>query len=920
LLVLSVSFITSAVLSWLNTQAAEVRFLPAEGPAQWIIFQPSANVLAQRIGDRTALFTRSFELERAPESALLRARAFGRLAIRINGTPIELLPAPADNWKRPREVDVAAKLRQGTNQIAVNVTNDVGPPALWLVLTAGDSSIATDAQWQAALAGASPRNASLASEPLPIRSGNNVGGAERTFPSLWAHHRLLALFAVSAAAIWAIVWRLVRAVPRFRFLGDGVWQWCAVAIFAGFWLSLFVNNSSSLILSIGFDNDRHLEYTAYILKNKTLPTAAEGWEMHQPPLHYLISAFALGTSGLSATDPGAVQVLRFLNFSAAVAQFALAAACLRLVFPGQPLRQGAGLLLAAFLPMQMYMAHFETNDMLAGAVSTGAVYACLRVLQQPRPSGKALVVLGLLTGAAVLAKVTAVVLLPLFVIVLAGRLAAMRVTSGREWVRTMGLFVAACLAACGWHFGRVWAHFGTPFVGSFDPASGFAWWQDPGCSTTSYMLRFGRSLVEPFFSEFNGFPDGIYSTLWGDGLWGGQAEVRGRTPWNYELMAAGYLLALLPTAMIIVGIMAALIQVVRRPRPEWFLLLGLVVAMGLAMVYHFLKVPYACHVKAFYGLPAAISLSVLGGYGFGVLAERNRLVQAALWVVLGTWALTAYASFWVSSDASRTQAWLAFQFNTRKRSPALALEHFKQAVALDSDNVNARLGLATLLQTLGRPQEAQQQFEVLLARHPESPDVQYSLGLILSQAGKVDPALAHVKEAIRLAPDLAAGYGLLGFLYSQKGQLDHAILTYRHGIGVAPADYMLHYFLAMALASRGDTADAIRHYRYAIQWMPNWPPSLSALAMIRAAALDPHLRDGAEAIRLAGTACELTGFRDIDALDALAAAFAETGRFDLAQKYIQAALQLATASRQENLVKDLHSRLQLYEAAKPYRR
>jgi Predicted membrane protein len=47
-----------------------------------------------------------------------------------------------------------------------------------------------------------------------------------------------------------------------------------------------------------------------------------------------------------------------------------------------------GLLLAAFLPMHLYLAQYVTNEMLAATLATAAFYLCLRLLKSevPRPS------------------------------------------------------------------------------------------------------------------------------------------------------------------------------------------------------------------------------------------------------------------------------------------------------------------------------------------------------------------------------------------------------------------------------------------------------------------------------------------------------------------------------------------------------
>ena len=335
-----------------------------------------------------------------------------------------------------------------------------------------------------------------------------------------------------------------------------------------------------------------------------------------------------------------------------MAQIGLVFASLKILFPNKPVAQATGVALTAFLPMHFYLAHYVSNDLMAGVLASGAIYLCLSVLVDWQASLVRLFFLGLFLGAAVLTKVTALVIPPVVLGVLVGQLLVRRRFQPVLWLRRIGVPLLVCLGVSGWHFSRVWRHFGTPLVGSYDAASGYRWWQTPGYSTALFYARFGRSITEPFFSGYNGLADGLYSTLWGDGFWGGVGEFAARPPWNYDLMAAGYGLALLPTLALIIGIVLALVQLVRRPRAEWFLLGGLAFAMVAAQVYHFLRLPYACHIKSFYALPALVPFCAYAAWGFDFVAKRGKLLKFGLGVLLATWALTSYASFWVLSGSS----------------------------------------------------------------------------------------------------------------------------------------------------------------------------------------------------------------------------------------------------------------------------
>ena len=54
-----------------------------------------------------------------------------------------------------------------------------------------------------------------------------------------------------------------------------------------------------------------------------------------------------------------------------------------------------------------------------------------------------------------------------------------------------------------------------------------------------------------------------------------------RPPWNYDLMCAGYLLAVLPTVLILVGVAASTVKLLWEGGSERFVLLGLAFAVWL---------------------------------------------------------------------------------------------------------------------------------------------------------------------------------------------------------------------------------------------------------------------------------------------------------------------------------------------------
>ena len=147
------------------------------------------------------------------------------------------------------------------------------------------------------------------------------------------------------------------------------------------WIVLFSNNLPQLAALFGFDRDGHQQYIDYILQNKALPLADEGWQMYQPPLFYVLSALIIGPFGWSASADSAVLTLRAFSALTGIAHLVLVFLCLRLLFPNQPRRQIVGLLLAGFLPANLCLSHHITNESLAALFVTAALYFTLRLLR-----------------------------------------------------------------------------------------------------------------------------------------------------------------------------------------------------------------------------------------------------------------------------------------------------------------------------------------------------------------------------------------------------------------------------------------------------------------------------------------------------------------------------------------------------------
>jgi tetratricopeptide (TPR) repeat protein len=948
--ILALVVAAAAFLATLCLRDPHINFLSRDGRAEWIRFPTPLDPRAHVIANLDTIFRREFALEHEARSAQLNVRAAKRGELRINGLLVDL--GDSRNWKNFSSVNVGSFLRAGTNTIEARILNENGPPALWLTLDTDTAHVRTDQSWEASFAGSSWRPAILASAIKKPGPGNVIAGGETTVGALAKVWPIWLMFAVIAVAICFIGGRWFQ-----KSTSDDAKEMSRrhtttlLLILAGLWVILYWNNAASLREDEGFDTEAHYDYIRFVQEQKALPLPTQGYEMFQPPLYYVLSAGVLSLCRISIRDSSAVTVLRGLTILLGIANFVLVFLCLRLCLPRRIGAQLVGLTLAAFLPMQLYLSHYLTNETLAAALISAAVYFALRVL---RGNGAGLweyVCLGLCMGAAMLTKATGLLLLPAVVAALLFKLAVEQreIAMG---LRNMSILLAVCLAVCGWHYLRIWAQFGTPLLGNWDIASGFAWWQDPGYHMAGDYLRFGRSLVDPLFSGFAGLFDGIYSTLWGDALCGGRTEMALRPPWNYNLVVAGYLLTTIPTILILIGAVAAIHRFVRNPTPDWILLFVLSGSVALGLIFMTLRVPSYAQIKAFYGLSALVPLGLFAAIGWETVTRRRTRILFALAIPLLIWATNSFASVWIHDPASR-HVRDGLRLRQQKQIDA-AIAEGRRAVDAGSTHPAARRFLAVVLNESGRTDEALELAESGVRLTPLDSACYVQLGTVLLKRNELDRATAEGRHALKLGPENPAAYELLFSCFRKSGRDAEAINIARDGLAVSPYDADFHHRLGLLLAQKTNYMGAINHFAYAMMLgpdpsesesklrialglltktqdgvkqlqevasaIPDSPRALNHLAWLFATHPDMRLRNGKEAVRLAERASASSDRKTKPAfLATLAAAYAEAGRFPDAIKCAQKASSLAESSGDAGVVALCQKLLTSFHANTPYR-
>jgi tetratricopeptide (TPR) repeat protein len=819
-LVLACVIGTPCYLWWKSSLSGQSNFLPRRSPAEWIVYSVPAQGGTHSLLTLNTEFRTAFVLEAKPAQATVRIAGYRRYSLAINGLTINQPVRRGRSWKQPDLFEVSGSLRAGTNEVAVTVFNSNGPPALWLALEAGGRTLASSEGWAASCAGAVWRPAGLAINPVADQPGSAFHDDESTWAGVRLEWPILLCFAaLSMAGYWFLTRR-----PRERADAGQPPPWwrgvLIVAVFAGAWIALFANNLGKLPEVFGFDLGAHMAYIRYILEHKSLPLATDGFEMFHPPLYYLLCAGCLKLTSLSLDQPQGVMLLRLIGLAMGIAQFVLVWLSLRLLFPDR-LRPSLGLAIAAALPPVLYLSQYITNETAAAAMMSASVYVTLRLLKQERMSWRGCAGLGLCLGAALLIKFTALLLLPVIGGALLWRWLEKRPLPFWPWAARVGLMLGVCLAICGWHYARVWRHFGTPFIANWDARLGHAYWQDYGYQTSAYYLRFGEVFRHPWMAGTRSFADGVYSTLWGDGFLGGAAMTY-RPPWNYDFMAAGYWLALVPTCAVALGAFLALRKLLRAPAAEWLMLLGLCFLIVLAWVCFSMALPCYSLAKAFYALGALIPFCAFGAWGFDALAKWNPKLRLVGGILLGTWIVNSFASFWIVP--SSYSAVLARANGLRdQRRYAEAAQELQARLTIGPENTRAREFLADCLLQSTKPAEAAQQAARAMADRPGSASACVTLASVLAQRQQFDLAAAQLRQGIELQPGAVELYEWLAGLYLQQKRVGDVVRVSREGLGANPFCAELRYLLGTALAARGENQEAISQLELAVNLEPDWP-------------------------------------------------------------------------------------------------
>jgi tetratricopeptide (TPR) repeat protein len=279
-----------------------------------------------------------------------------------------------------------------------------------------------------------------------------------------------------------------------------------------------------------------------------------------------------------------------------------------------------------------------------------------------------------------------------------------------------------------------------------------------------------------------------------------------------------------------------------------------------------------------------------------------------------------------------------------------ALNHFTEQVARHPKDSHALTARGVVLLAKNESDKALADFNKAIELDPRATLAYYHRANLAYGKQQYDQALADYNTVIQSDPAFDWAYHVRGWIYYRRQDYDKALADYEQALRLVPTETVFYRDRGNVALARKEYDKALADYSKAIELDPTYPvPWLQRgrtwtaqkeygkaladyekavavapkgagaaylytnLALFRAGCPEARWRDGTKALAAAEKAYQLA--KGPGAMIALAAAYAELGRYDEAVAWQAKALAAVPAGEKEQS----RQRLKLYQEQKPYR-
>jgi tetratricopeptide (TPR) repeat protein len=244
-----------------------------------------------------------------------------------------------------------------------------------------------------------------------------------------------------------------------------------------------------------------------------------------------------------------------------------------------------------------------------------------------------------------------------------------------------------------------------------------------------------------------------------------------------------------------------------------------------------------------------------------------------------------------------------------------AFHDFDAAVELDSTSWRALHNRGVSYAVLGQSGKALADFNRAIELNPDFATAYFNRGETRYESGDFEAALADYDTAARLLPDDAGVFNSRGHAHFRMGHFTQAVADFNRTLKLDPKSAAAYLNRGDAYAAMGNYGAAAHDYDASIRIRPDLGRAHQSMAWLLATCPDPKFRNPAQAVVAAKIAIELDGQEDHRYLATLAAALANAGKFDAAERVQRQAVRGAPAKLRPTQEK----RLALYHSHKPFR-
>ncbi len=297
------------------------------------------------------------------------------------------------------------------------------------------------------------------------------------------------------------------------------------------------------------------------------------------------------------------------------------------------------------------------------------------------------------------------------------------------------------------------------------------------------------------------------------------------------------------------------------------------------------------------------------------------------WLVFSSKARSTYTQMYLTHiDANGNDSPAIYIDNSTAANRAVNLPEFVNIPPGGMEDIDVPLSdlyrvidQAADLANKGNKPAALAKWQEAAEMDPNNPVANGGLGAALVDMGKPKDAIPYLQNATRLDGNYLAAYYNLGNALAAAGREDEAIGAWLNTVRIRPHFPEGRENLGYAYYKEAKFTDSLAQLEQELDSTPDRLFALSLAATQLATCPDRSIRNGAEALTLAERANSLSGGKTPVILDALSAAYAESGRFDEAVETEKQALDLASQGGDASVAATLKAHLEKYSSNQPLR-